>query len=74
MADGTAFEKRGIPAAAIVTAPFVRAGDAMAKRQGYPDYRYATMVHPIGNLRPEQVRQRAQEVLPQVLEILGLPL
>jgi hypothetical protein len=74
VADGTAFEKRGVPAASIVTAPFTRAGDAMAKRQGYPNYRYAMMSHPIGNLKPEQIRERAREVLPQVLEILGLPL
>jgi len=31
------------------------------------------MPHPIGNLKPEQIRQRAREVLPQVLAILGLP-
>ncbi len=72
MADGTIFEQRGVPAASIVTAPFTRAGNAMAKRQGFPNYRYATMTHPIGNLRPEQIKQRAAEVLPQVLTILGL--
>jgi hypothetical protein len=72
VADGTIFEKRGIPAASIVTEPFVRAGDAMAKRHDYPDFKYAKMPHPIGNLRPDQIRQRAEQVLPQVLEILGL--
>jgi hypothetical protein len=30
------------------------------------------MPHPIGNLREEQIKERAQEVLPQVLNILGL--
>ncbi|HEY4685333.1 MAG TPA: hypothetical protein VII57_04720 [Dehalococcoidia bacterium] len=73
MADGTTFEKRGVPAASIVTAPFTRTADAMAKRHDFPGYRYATMPHPIGNLKPEQIRQRAREVLPQVLAILGLP-
>ena len=72
MADGTIFEKRGIPAATIVTAPFVRAADAMAKRHDYPDYKYAMMPHPIGNLTQEQVHQRAEEILPQILAILGL--
>jgi hypothetical protein len=28
--------------------------------------------HPIGNLNPDQIKQRAREVLPQVIEILGL--
>jgi hypothetical protein len=72
VADGTIFEKRGIPAATIVTKPFVRAADAMAKRHDYPDFKYAMMPHPIGNLTQEQVRQRAEEILPQILAILGL--
>jgi len=45
----------------------------MAKRQGFPGYRYATMPNPIGNLNSDQIKQRAREVLPQVLAILGLP-
>jgi hypothetical protein len=72
VADGTIFEKKGIPAATIVTRPFVRAADAMAKRHDYPDYIYAMMPHPIGNLRPDEIRQRAEEVLPQIVAILGL--
>lgn len=72
MADGTILEKRGIPAVAIVTSPFTRVADVMARRNGYRAYRYAVMPHPIGNLKPDQVRQRALEVLPQVLAILGL--
>ena len=72
MADGTIFEKRGIPAATIVTAPFVRAANAMARRHDYPDYVYAMMPHPIGNLREDQIKERAKDVLPQILKILGL--
>ena len=44
----------------------------MARRHGFPDYRYAQMPHPIGNLRPDQIKARALEVLPQVMTILGL--
>jgi len=36
VADGTIFEKRGVPAASIVTAPFTRTADAMAKRHDFP--------------------------------------
>ena len=72
MADGTIFEKRGVVAASIVTHTFIRPANAMAKRNGFPEYKYAVMPNPIGNLTPEQVKQRAVEVLPQVLEILGL--
>jgi hypothetical protein len=72
VADGTIFEKHGIQAVAIVTSPFTRVGAVMARRNGYPDYRYAVMPHPIGNLKPDQIRQRARDVLPDVLAILGI--
>jgi hypothetical protein len=44
----------------------------MARRNGYPDFKYAMVPHPIGNLKEQQIKQRAEEVLPQVIEILGL--
>jgi len=72
VADGTIFEKRGVPAAAIVTSRFIHTANMMARRHGFPDYRYAQVPHPIGNLTPEQVRERALAVLPDVLAILGL--
>jgi hypothetical protein len=72
VADATLFEKRGIPTACVITHQFTRAGNAMARRNGYPDFKYAMVPHPIGNLKAEQIKQRALEVLPQVIEILGL--
>lgn len=72
MADGTIFERKGLQTAAIVTDTFARAGDAMARVQGFTGYRYASMTHPISSLDQEQVRQRARAVLPQVLAILGI--
>jgi len=41
----------------------------MAKRQGYSSYRIALVDHPISNLTAAEVRQRAQQALPQVLSI-----
>ena len=72
MADGTIFEKKGIQAAAILTDTFCRPGDAMARVQGFSEYRYATIKHPISSLDQAQIQQRAREALPQVLAILGL--
>jgi hypothetical protein len=72
VADGAIFEKRGIPAAVIVTSAFTVTANAMSRRHGFREYRYAMVPHPIGNLTPEQIRQRAHEVLPDVLAILGL--
>ena len=71
MADGTIFEKRGVPAAAIITHTFTATADAMARRYGYPNYRYAVIPHPLSSLNAEQVKQRAIEVLPEILSILG---
>jgi hypothetical protein len=72
VADGAIFEKRGVVAASIITAPFKLTANSMAQRYGFADYRYAVMPHPIGNLRPDEVKQRAEAVLPQVLAILGI--
>jgi hypothetical protein len=70
VADGTLFEGRGIPAASITTDAFVASGTAMASARGYPNYRYAMIPHPLSSLTPEQVEERAHEILPEVLEIL----
>jgi len=72
VADGTIFERKGIQTAAILTDTFRRPGDAMARVQGFADYRYAVITHPISSLNPAQVRERAEQALPQVLSILGL--
>ncbi len=72
MADGTIFERKGIQAAAILTDTFRRPGDAMARVQGFANYEYAMITHPISSLIPDQIRQRAEQALPQVLSILGL--
>jgi len=72
VADGTIFERKGIQTAAILTDVFRRPGDAMARVQGFAHYRYAVITHPISSLSPAQVRERAEQALPQVLAILGL--
>ena len=66
------FEKRGVPAAALITHTFTATADAMARRYGYPNYRYAVIPHPLSSLNAEQVKQRAVEVLPEILSILGI--
>ena len=44
----------------------------MARAQGFKDYQYAVITHPISSLNEEQIRQRARQALPGVLELLGL--
>ncbi|MFQ5849417.1 MAG: hypothetical protein ACE5JU_02370 [Candidatus Binatia bacterium] len=70
MLDGILFERKGVPAATIVTEPFVPTGRAMAEAWGVPDYRFLVMPHPTANLTEEQLDQRAREIVPQVVELL----
>jgi hypothetical protein len=72
VADGTIFERKGIQTAAILTDTFRRPGDAMARVQGFTNYQYVTIKHPISSLNEDQVREHARQALPQVLSILGL--
>lgn len=72
MADGIIFEKLGVQTATLVTDAFRASGDAMARRMGMPGYHYVMLPHPVANLTPEECRERACEVLPEVLEVLGL--
>jgi hypothetical protein len=68
--DAIGFEKRGIPAAAIVTAPFVPTADAMARLSGMPGYAYAVVAHPIGSLAPADLAARAEGIAARIESLL----
>ena len=70
MLDGIVFEKRGIPAASIITDVFHATGRGMAEAWGVPDYKYLVMPHPIANLTEVQLDQRARDIVPQIVDIL----
>lgn len=59
-----------MPSAVICTDAFRASADAMASLQGAPGYRYVTTPHPLAILTPEQVRERALTVLPEVVALL----
>lgn len=63
-------EALGVPAIAICTVPFESGAKAMAALGGMPDYPFAMVQHPIGSLTPEQIRERAVEAAPQVIQSL----
>ena len=73
VADGIAFEAAGLPAAAICSDAFRVTADAMAELRGAPGYRYATTPHPVAVLTPGQVKQRAAQVLDEVMNLLTEP-
>lgn len=59
-----------MPSASIVTHVFIVTGKAMARTWGLPDFKFLVMPHPIANLTPEQLDQRAAEITPQVVDLL----
>jgi hypothetical protein len=73
VADGIVFEAAGLPAAAICSDAFKVTADAMAGLRGAPGYRYATTPHPVAVLTPDQVKQRAAQVLDDVVTLLTAP-
>jgi hypothetical protein len=70
VADGIVFERAGVPAAVICSDAFVVTADAMAELRGAPGYRYIRTAHPVAVLTTEQVRQRAKQLLPEVVGLL----
>jgi hypothetical protein len=70
VADGIVFEAAGLPAAAVCSDAFTITADAMADLRGAPGYRYATTPHPVAVLSADQVKDRAAQVLGDVVALL----
>ena len=70
MHDGIHVENAGIPSATICTDRFIPTAEGMAKLWGAPDYPTIFTEHPIETLTREQIRQRAEELAPQVVGVL----
>ena len=70
MLDAVRFEELGLPAAAIVTEPFTATGKVMAELQGFADYPFATVPHPVASLSIDQVNALADAVTPEVERLL----
>jgi len=68
--DAITFEKRGIPAAVVITKPFVATADAMARLAGMPGYPVAVIPHPIGSLGSAEIAARADSIGSRIEELL----
>jgi len=73
VADGIGFEQAGLPAAVICSDAFVVTADAMAELRGAPGYHYIRTPHPVAVLTTDQVRQRAKQLLPEVVAAITEP-
>jgi hypothetical protein len=61
-----------VPTVAICTQPFRVTAQAIAASYGVPAFELALTAHPVASLSEEELRQRADELVPRVLEILGV--
>ena len=70
MHDGIEMEKLGIPTASIVTHVFINTANAMTRMMGVPDFEYVVAQHPLSSLTDQEVKERAQQLAPEVERIL----
>ncbi len=70
VADGIAFEQAGVPAVVICSDAFTVTADAMAQLRGVPGYHYLITEHPVAVLTADQVKERAKQLLPDVVGML----
>jgi hypothetical protein len=68
--DGILLERRGVPAAPICTDRFVPNGQAIGEAHGAPGYPFALVPHPLASASPEELKDRAKQVLPEILRLL----
>ena len=70
MLDSILLEREGIPAISIVTDAFVETGNIMATNWGIPGFRFLSVPHPVANLNDEELDQRANDVVNEVVDLL----
>jgi hypothetical protein len=72
VADGVMLERAGVPSVSVCSDSFLRAGQAMANVQGFKDFQFVAVRHPVASLDATQLRERVEESMPKVVEILAL--
>ncbi len=61
-----------MPTVSICTDAFRITAQSLSRTYGFPGFQYASIPHPVASLSAEGIRQRVEEVLPRLLEILGV--
>jgi hypothetical protein len=72
LADGILLERAGVPTVSICTDAFTVPARAMAKAYGFPGFDFVTVPHPIASLAATQIRDRARDLIPELVRILGV--
>ena len=74
MLDAILMEEQGVPAVAVITAPFRPTGEAMAASWGMAGYPFLDLPHPIANLGDKDLDERADRLVQAVERLLsGVP-
>jgi len=68
--DGIHGDKAGTPSITICTDAFAETSRAMAGIWGAPDYPVIITPHPVASLTRDQLRDRAKEMIEQIVSIL----
>lgn len=68
--DSIDLEKEGTPVATINTDEFVKLGQSEAQSLEMPGLPIVTVPHPMGDIAETEVRKRASDVVPQVVDVL----
>jgi hypothetical protein len=71
VADGILLERAGVPAVSVISDSFLLSGRAMAQVQGFGEFEFAAVHHPVASLDVSALRDRVQGILPDVLRIIG---
>jgi len=69
--DAILLERRGVPAAAVCTRPFVVNGQTIAEAHGAAGYPFAVVEGPIGSASEAQLAAMADAVVDEVRAILS---
>ena len=70
MHDALAAERRGIPAAAVMTDRFVATADAVVELNGLSSYPYVVITHPIASDSDDELRVKAEASIARIVTVL----
>ena len=70
MHDALAAERRGIPAAAVMTDRFVATADAVVELNGLSAYPYIVIPHPIASDNDGELRAKAEASMARIVTVL----
>jgi hypothetical protein len=68
--DSVSAERQGVPAFGVMTERFASAATMMCRVLGMPDYRFATIGHPISSASDEQLAAYARATVAQARQLL----